>query len=479
MRLFPPYDGPPLIEQICGVENMTYAYRQVRGNIAAHRRARGAGPDGVTLRDFDAGWPQQMASLAEELRSGSYQPLPPKTVQIPKKSGGQRAIAIMAIRDRIAQRATLQVLEPIFNPLLHDASYGCRPGLSVADAVTRVARYAQQGYTWVVDADIADYFSAIDQRLLLGLVRQRVPDVAVLRLVAAWLAAGAHTDGSALEWEHSGPPSLIDRGAAALRQLLDGQGGADVLPPLAPGVGDPYGAAAWEQPGADGWAAPYAGSPSPMGLGGLGGRSPLNNLWTAAMLARPAIAGARRAWPTIRRIGGRRVAIAGAVAAGALAAYELAARWPCERPRGAAQGGPLSPLLANIYLHPFDVALSSQGLRLVRFMDDFVVMCASQEEAERTLQLVARQLAVLHLQLNAEKTSVRDYAAGIDFLGQSLVPRRRGPTIEQGLASFAEADQALRAAMKQARAGARRAGQSLGRRRGTPKPQPSTKKKGA
>ncbi|NTV64620.1 MAG: RNA-dependent DNA polymerase, partial [Oscillochloris sp.] len=122
MRLFTPYDGPPLIAQICQVENMTRAYRQVRANIAAYRRARGSGPDGVTLRDFDASWPQQMASLAEELQSGTYQPLPPRTVHIPKKSGGERAIAIMAIRDRIAQRATLQVLEPVFDPLLHDAS---------------------------------------------------------------------------------------------------------------------------------------------------------------------------------------------------------------------------------------------------------------------------------------------------------------------------------------------------------------------
>ncbi|MBX0331501.1 reverse transcriptase/maturase family protein [Oscillochloris sp. ZM17-4] len=476
MRLFSPYDGPPLIAQICQVENMTRAYRQVRANIAAYRRARGSGPDGVTLRDFDASWPQQMASLAEELIGGTYQPIPPRTVRIPKKSGGERAIAIMTIRDRIAQRATLQVLEPLFDPLLHDASFGCRPRLSVADAVARVARYAQQGYTWVVDADIADYFPAIDQRLLLALVRQRVPDVAVLRLIAAWLASGAHADAAPLAWEQSGPPSLLDRGAQALRQLVDGATGAtpSALPPA---LGDPYGAGAWEQPGADGWASPYAGPPALGGFGGGAGRSPLNNLWTAAMLARPALDGVRRAWPSIRRIGGRRVAIAGAVAAGALAAYELAARWPQDRPRGAAQGGPLSPLLANVYLHPFDVALSSQGLRLVRFMDDFVIMCASRDEAERTLSLVERQLSVLRLRLNTEKTSIRDYAEGIDFLGQSLVPRRRGPTIEQGLASFSEADAALRAAMRQAGQGARRAGQSLGRRRGAPQTKQQTKSK--
>jgi RNA-directed DNA polymerase len=454
MRLFPAYDGPPLIAQICQVENMTRAYRQVRANIAAYRRARGAGPDGMSLRDFDAAWPEHMAQLCDELLQGTYQPLPPRTVNIPKKSGGERAIAIMTIRDRIAQRATLQVLEPLFDPLLHDASFGCRPRLSVADAVNRVARFAQQGYTWVVDADIADYFPSIDQRLLLALVRQRIPDVQVLRLLAAWLASGAHTDSTPLTWEHRGPPSLIDQGVQAVQRLFD-SGDPPPVGPLPP-FNDPYGAAAWDQPQIDGWSAPYAGPPS-IGWGGAGARSPINNLWTAFLLAKPLLAGARRAWPALRQIGGQRAAVAGGVAAAALAAYELAARWPQQRPRGTMQGGPLSPLLANIYLHPFDIALSSQGLRLVRFMDDFVVLCATPEEAERTLTLIERQLAVLKLRLNAEKTSLRNYADGLDFLGQSLTPRRRGPTIEHGLTSFAEADEALRNAMQHARQGARKA----------------------
>lgn len=80
------------------------------------------------------------------------------------------------------------------------------------------------------------------------------------------------------------------------------------------------------------------------------------------------LAGVRRALPHVRQVGGRHLLIAGAVAAGALAVGGLASR--AQRtapPRGTPQGGPLSPLLANIYLHPFDVALTTQGLRLVRF----------------------------------------------------------------------------------------------------------------
>jgi RNA-directed DNA polymerase len=100
--------------------------------------------------------------------------------------------------------------------------------------------------------------------------------------------------------------------------------------------------------------------------------------------------------------------------------------------------------LANIYLHPFDLALTSQGLRLVRFVDDFVIMCASQAEAAQALDLATRQLATLRLRLHPEKTQVIPYADGLAFLGQALVPPQRGSRLGQGLTSFTEAEQALR-----------------------------------
>lgn len=158
MPLFPRYHGPPLIEQVCTVENLTNAWRRVRSNIQLIRRDRSAGVDQVTLRDFEADWPAQMAQLAAELRDGSYRPLPPRRVMMPKANGGERAIAILAIRDRIAQRAVQQVLTPLFEPLFLDCSYGCRLAVGVPEAVERVARYAEQGLSWVVDSDISAYF---------------------------------------------------------------------------------------------------------------------------------------------------------------------------------------------------------------------------------------------------------------------------------------------------------------------------------
>jgi len=458
MRVFQPYAGPALSERIVAVDNLTLAWRRVRANIQLSHRGRSAGVDRVTLHDFAADWPNQMAQLADDLRSGAYQPLPGRTVHIPKRDGGERAITILAIRDRVAQRAAQQVLDPVFDPQFLECSYGCRPGLGVPDALAQVARHAERGYTWVVDADLASYFDSLDQRLLLGFFRQRVNEVAVLQLVARWLAAGTHQTAETAPLAPDGPErSLVRRGGELLRQLLDGAHSPELAPP---DRGRDYLAASWEQPVGDGWR-PGPGAYDSWGRPAMGSASPINSLWTAFLLARPLLAGARRGLPYLQRPSAGRLLAAGGMAAGALAAYELALRWRERRPIGTIQGGAISPLLANIYLHPFDLALTSQGLRLVRFMDDFVIMCASRAEAEAALGLVERQLDTLRLRLNPAKTRIVDYAEGLEFLGQALAPRRRGPSLEQGLASFEEADQRLRAALREARAGVRKAGNSL------------------
>lgn len=436
MRLFPRYDGPPLLPQICSVENLTMAWRRVRSNIQVYRRGRSAGPDAITLRDFEADWARQMSQLADELQSGTYRPLPARRVTIPKSSGGERAIAILAVRDRVAQRAVHQVLEPLFEPYYLDCSYGCRPHVGVPDAVARVQRYADQGLGWVADADVAAYFDSIDQRVLVGLVRQRIDELPVLKLVAQWLEAGTLRGDVALPDEAAVTP--LQRSEAALRRAL--AWGADrVATPLP--VSGPYAAAAWETPGGG-----YDDDPWPARQAGLD-----SHLWTAMMLARPAIDGARKALPYLQKIGARRLAVAAGVAVGALALSEAVARAHLAHGRGTPQGGALSPLLANIYLHPFDVAMTSQGFRLVRFLDDFVVMCATEDEAMRALQFARRQLSVLHLTINEQKTRVASYADGIEFLGAALAPRATGPRLGEGLVDFTEAERVLREAARSAR----------------------------
>jgi RNA-directed DNA polymerase len=459
MLLFPKYQGPSLLEQICSVENLTHAWRRVESNIRVSLRGKSAGPDAVTLHDFAADWPNQMARLADDLRTGTYQAQPPRRVTIPKRSGGERAIAILTVRDRIAQRAVQQVLEPLFDPFFLDCSFGCRPRVGVPHALTQVERYAAQGRTWVVDADVTRYFDSLDQRILLGLVRQRITEVAILRLIAGWLETGTLHE---METAPLSAPSrsLLQRGGQALRNLAAAaQTGPPVppTPPMPAAAIDPYAAAAWEQPYRDRGSLeqpmlsfdPHLGHPAPQDALG-------NRVMTAVMLVKPVVAGARVAWPHLQRFGGRRLALAGAVAAGTVAAGELAYRQWSGR-RGTPQGGALSPLLANIYLHPFDVALTSQGLRLVRFMDDFVIMCTGPTEAEQALNLARQQLATLRLTLNMEKTRIVDYAEGLEFLGQALLPRRTESRRFQGITSFTDAEQQLRETARAARKKVQRA----------------------
>lgn len=466
MPLFPKYEGPPLMERLCQVETLTSAWQRVRSNIPLQQRGRSAGTDAITIRAFEADWSRQMHALADDLRSGRYRPLPPKLVDIPKPQGGMRAIAILAIRDRIVLRAMQQVLEPLFDPYFLDCSYGCRPRVGVQDAVTRVTRYADQGLTWVVDADIASYFDTIDQRILLALLRQRIPEVAMLRLIQVWLENGSgRTIESSPLPEAGGLHGVIERGRQAMQKLA-----GQVSTPGSAYIHDPYLAAQWEQPSAgpgmglgnglglgmhdavDGWPMPssYA-MPGMHGMGSGQDSSLLNSLWTAFLLGRPLLSVGQRALPYLRKLGGERLMLAGTLTAGALATAELVMRWQRSAQRGTLQGAALSPLLGNIYLHPFDLALSAHGLRLVRFVDDFVVMCASQEEAQQALQFIQRQLDVLHLELNQEKTHILNYADGLDFLGETLAPHAKGPRLMDGVTSFDEAQQRLRQAARKVR----------------------------
>jgi RNA-directed DNA polymerase len=457
MALFPPYAGPPLIEQICSVENMTTAWRRVRSNIAFYARPRSAGTDAVTVRDFEARWAPYMAQLADELRTGVYRPLPPKRVEIPKPSGGARAIAILAVRDRVAQRAVQQVLQPLFEPYFLDCSYGSRLRIGVEHAVERVGRYAEQGLTWAADADIASFFDTIDQRILLSLVRQRIAEPAVLQLIGLWLRSGSLTidEGAALtaDGRPHGGSALLARSRALVERFTGETTSTPMQPPVPDErMIDAASLDAWER-----------------GLS-LGGYPPRRSgleaaFWSAMTLGRPALDGARKALPHLQRIGLQRALLAGALVAGGVAVSEVVLRMQDGLGRGTVQGGALSPLLANIYLHPFDVALTSQGLRLVRFVDDFVVMCASEAEATRALSLAGRQLTTLHLALNESKTRIVSYGEGLAFLGTTFAPKRRGPTLAAGLDSFAEAEKLLQQTAAQARAGARAARERLRRKK--------------
>jgi RNA-directed DNA polymerase len=419
MSVFPRYNGPSLMDQVVDVGNLTAAWRHVRSNIRLAQRDRSAGADQVTIHDFEADWVRQMQLLVTELRDNTYRPLPARMVNIPKRSGGERVIGVLTIRDRVAQRAVQQVLQPVFDPYFLDCSYGSRPAIGVSDALSRVERYADQGLRWVVDADIASYFDSIDHQILLTLVRHRVHEPAILTLIQRWLDAGSlqHDEAAPLRDDGVGLGRYTSRVGGAMRDL--------VMPSA--GCSDD-------------------GSWSDYDDGSRGAAQQLPSIATLMGLAQAAWSGARQMKPIIDRIGGRRLAIGGAVAAGTVLLLELGLRAhaAASRPRGTLQGGALSPLLANIYLHPFDVAISTRGMRLVRYVDDFVVMCATRADAEQALSLVTSELANVRLQVQPDKTRIVALDDGIEFLGERVMARR-GTTLPRPT-GFADAERALRSA---------------------------------
>lgn len=248
--------------------------------VAAHKRVsrnRGAaGVDNMTIDRYNKNLAHHQATLHQQLKDGTYQPQAVRRTYISKPGSKEtRTLGIPCVRDRIVQTALKQVLEPVFEATFADCSYGFRPGRSCKDALREVDRLLEDGYRYVVDADIQGFFDAIDRSLLLERVRQRVSDGSVL--------------------------SLVD---ASLKQ--------DVMDGL--------------------------------------------RLWT-----------------------------------------------PDE---GTPQGAVISPVLANVFLNEFDHLLSERGYQLVRYADDFVILCSSQEEAQDGLDLVRDWTEANHLTLHPTKTHI-------------------------------------------------------------------------
>ncbi len=263
------------------------AWKRVKANGGA------GGIDRMTIADVEMyGVEKFLQEIQQELMEGGYRPTPVRRTFIPKGNGEQRPLGIPIIKDRVVQMSVKIVIEPLFEADFKECSYGFRPKRSAHQALDRIRKDTARKGWWIVDADIKGYFNNINHEKLMLMVKQRISDRRILKLIWQWLRAGVMEDGRYTESE--------------------------------------------------------LGSP---------------------------------------------------------------------------QGGVISPFLANVYLHYLDSKWETHYKhlgKLIRYCDDFVVICRTKKEAEQALKTVKAIMGRLELELHPDKTklvSMWDGKEGFDFLG--------------------------------------------------------------
>jgi len=164
------------------------------------------GVDGVTWTAYGENLEANLRDLHCRLHAGSYRARPSRRVYIPKADGRMRPLGIAALEDKIIQRAVVEVLNAIYEEDFLGFSYGFRPGRKPHDALDALAvGIYKKKVNWILDADLRDFFTKLDQAWLMKFLEHRIADRRVLRLIRKWLKAGVIEDGSWSEMPEGTP----------------------------------------------------------------------------------------------------------------------------------------------------------------------------------------------------------------------------------------------------------------------------------
>lgn len=188
-----------LLEKILEPENLNLAYKKVRAKKGS------CGVDGMTVDELLNFLKQNGQGLRQQILEGTYKPSPVQRVEIPKPDGGSRMLGIPTVLDRVIQQAIAQILTPLFEKKFSEHSYGFRPGRSAKQAVEKCREYIQEGYTWTVDIDLANYFDTVNHDRLIRRLSQTVKDSRVISLVRKYLVSGVMINGVVTETQKGTP----------------------------------------------------------------------------------------------------------------------------------------------------------------------------------------------------------------------------------------------------------------------------------
>lgn len=287
-----------LYDKVYRKGNLEAGYAKVKANGGK------PGVDRVTVREYSLNKDKNLEWLASELASGRYLPMANLRVEIPKPgSTEKRPLGIPTVKDRVAETALKNVIEPIFEKTFAKRSYGFRPNTGCKAALTEMNEWIKRGYVQVVEVDFRKYFDTVPRKPLMKKIAGEIADGKVLSLIESYLKQGVMQDMS--EWT------------------------------------------------------PEKGTP---------------------------------------------------------------------------QGAVISPLLGNIYLNDLDWKMERAGYVMIRYADDFVVLCRTAEEAVKALGTVREWTKEVELQLNEEKTRIVDMnqpGNSFEFLGFHFERSRRTDEINR------------------------------------------------
>jgi RNA-directed DNA polymerase len=202
------------------------------------RRNGAPGVDGQLAEDYAANLPDNLQSLLDRAKTGSYRAPPVRRVRIPKgpDTTETRPIGIPTFEDKVLQRAVVMALEPIYEQDFRDCSYGFRPGRSAHQALESLWRQTMRiGGGWILEVDIRKFFDTLDHAHLRSLLAVRVRDGVLLRLIGKWLNAGVLEDGTVTYPDEGTPQGGVISPLVAniyLHYVLDGWFETTVKPRL-------------------------------------------------------------------------------------------------------------------------------------------------------------------------------------------------------------------------------------------------------